>query len=159
MKRKVIEGELHHIYQKTRGGVLLFYSLRDYLVYFTIYCTLADKMDVTVLALCPMPDHLHSACPGSDQGQGRELTGGSYHTQGHQEGLEPGHAHFPGGNAQSKGNGEIAHADRDPVPQASGEPGSARHGLGCFFHIYSHLFFSECLPFRPSDGEKADSVF
>ena len=62
MKRKVIEGEVHHIYQKTKGGVLLFYSLRDYLVYFTIYCTLADKMDVTVLALCPMPDHLHSAC-------------------------------------------------------------------------------------------------
>ena len=62
MKRKVVEGEVHHIYQKTKGGVLLFYSLRDYLVYFTIYCTLADKMDVTVLALCPMPDHLHSAC-------------------------------------------------------------------------------------------------
>ena len=104
-------------------------------------------------------DHLYGAGPGSDQGQGRELTGGGYHTQGHQEGLEPGHAHFPGGDAQGKGNGEIAHTDRDSVPQAFGEPGSARHGLGCFFHIYSHLFISECLPFRPSDGEKADSVF
>ena len=62
MKRKAAAGEVHHIYQKTRGGVLLFYSLRDYLVYFTIYCTIAEKMDVTVLALCPMPDHLHSAC-------------------------------------------------------------------------------------------------
>lgn len=62
MKRKVIEGEVHHIYQKTNDGVLIFYSLRDYLVFFTIYCTFADKLDVTVLALCPMPDHLHNAC-------------------------------------------------------------------------------------------------
>jgi len=62
MKRRVAEGEVHHIYQKTKGGVVIFYSLRDYLVYFTIFCTLAERMDVTVLALCPMPDHLHSAC-------------------------------------------------------------------------------------------------
>lgn len=62
MKRRVAEGEVHHIYQKTKGGVVIFYSLRDYLVYFTIFCTLAERMDVTVLALCPMPDHLHNAC-------------------------------------------------------------------------------------------------
>ncbi|MBQ9411251.1 MAG: transposase [Bacteroidales bacterium] len=62
MNRKVADGEVHHIYQKTKGGVLLFYSLRDYLVFFTIYCIFAEKLDVTVLALCPMPDHLHSAC-------------------------------------------------------------------------------------------------
>ena len=62
MKRKVIEGEVHHIYQKTIDGALIFYSLRDYLVFFTIYCTFAERLDVTVLALCPMPDHLHSAC-------------------------------------------------------------------------------------------------
>ncbi len=72
MKRKVIEGEVHHIYQKSRGGVVIFYSLRDYLVYFTIYCTLADKMDVTVLALCPMPDHLHSACRFQSSGEIRQ---------------------------------------------------------------------------------------
>lgn len=42
--------------------MVMFYSLRDYLVFFTIFCTLAEKMDVTVLALCPMPDHLHNAC-------------------------------------------------------------------------------------------------
>ena len=62
MKRKVAEGEVHHIYQKTKGGVVIFYSLRDYLVFFTIFCTLAEIMDVAVLALCPMLDHLHSAC-------------------------------------------------------------------------------------------------
>ena len=60
-KRIVVEGEVHHIYQKTKGGVVIFYSLRDYLVFFTIFCTIAEKLDVTVLALCPMPDHLHNA--------------------------------------------------------------------------------------------------
>ena len=62
MKRKVVEGEVHHIYQKTKGGVVIFYSLRDYLVFFTIFCTIADKLDVTVLALCPMMDHIHNVC-------------------------------------------------------------------------------------------------
>lgn len=61
MNRRVIEGEVHHIYQKTKGGAVIFYSLRDYLVFFTIFCTVADKLGVTVLALCPMPDHLHNA--------------------------------------------------------------------------------------------------
>ena len=60
-KRIVVEGEVHHVYQKTKGGVVIFYSLRDYLVFFTIFCTIAEKLDVTVLALCPMPDHLHNA--------------------------------------------------------------------------------------------------
>ncbi len=62
MHRTVIKGEVHHIYQQTAGGVVLFYSMRDYLVFFTIYCSMAEKLDVTVLALCPMPDHIHSAC-------------------------------------------------------------------------------------------------
>ena len=60
-KRIVVEGEVHHVYQKTKGGVVIFYSLRDYLVFFTIFCTIAEKLEVTVLALCPMPDHLHNA--------------------------------------------------------------------------------------------------
>ena len=52
---------MHHIYQKTKGGVVLFYSFRDYLVFFTVYCTMAQRAGITVLALCPMPDHLHNA--------------------------------------------------------------------------------------------------
>ena len=60
-KRRVLEGEVHHIYQRTIGGGVLFYSVIDYLVYFTIVCTVADQLGITVLALCPMPDHLHQA--------------------------------------------------------------------------------------------------
>ena len=61
-KRTIVEGEVHHVYQRTGGGVVVFYSIRDYLVFFTIVCTMAEQEDVTLLALCPMPDHLHNAC-------------------------------------------------------------------------------------------------
>lgn len=68
-KRKVIEGEVHHVYQRTVGGVLVFYSIRDYLVFFTVVCTMAERLDVTVLALCPMPDHLHGSYRVRSYGQ------------------------------------------------------------------------------------------
>lgn len=58
-KRKVYAGEVHHVYQKTEKGGLIFYSVHDYLVFFTIFCSQARKRDVRVLALCPMPDHIH----------------------------------------------------------------------------------------------------
>lgn len=46
--------------QQTREGVLLFYSVSDYLVFFTVYCTVARRYGIPVLALCPMVDHLHN---------------------------------------------------------------------------------------------------
>lgn len=58
-KRKVYAGEVHHIYQRTIGRGLLFYSVKDILVFFTICCSYARKRGVKVLALCPMPDHIH----------------------------------------------------------------------------------------------------
>jgi len=61
-KRRVIPGEVNHVYQRTAGGVVVFYSLTDYLVFFTIFSTVARQEEVTVLALSPMPDHLHNAC-------------------------------------------------------------------------------------------------
>lgn len=61
-KRKVSSGEIHHVYQRTVNGAVVFYDLADYLVFFTIFCAIADRMEVSVLALCPMPDHLHNAC-------------------------------------------------------------------------------------------------
>ena len=42
--------------------VVLFYTVADYLVFFTVFCTWAEKMGIQVLALCPMPDHIHHAC-------------------------------------------------------------------------------------------------
>lgn len=58
--RKVYPGEVHHVCQQTIDGVLVFYSVSDYLVFFTIYCTVARRLGVKVLALCPMVDHTHN---------------------------------------------------------------------------------------------------
>ena len=58
-RRKIYQGKNHHIYQKTCDNGLLFYSTIDFLVYFTIFCTVAERMDLVVLALCPMVDHIH----------------------------------------------------------------------------------------------------
>lgn len=60
-KRKVYPGELHHVCQQTINGVLIFYTVSDYLVFFTIFCTVARRYGITVLSLCPMVDHLHNA--------------------------------------------------------------------------------------------------
>ena len=50
----------NHVCQQTIDGVLVFYSVSDYLVFFTIYCTVARRLGVKVLALCPMVDHTHN---------------------------------------------------------------------------------------------------
>lgn len=61
-KRKVSPGDVQHVCQMTVGKVVLFYTVADYLVFFTMFCTWAEKMGIQVLALCPMPDHIHHAC-------------------------------------------------------------------------------------------------
>ena len=58
-KRKVYPGKMHHIYQRSHDGGLLFYSKTDCLVFFTIFCTVAERMEIPVAALCLMPDHVH----------------------------------------------------------------------------------------------------
>ncbi len=59
-RRKIYPGEVHHICQMTQGKVVIFYSVRDFLVFYTVYSSFALKRGVVVLALCPMPDHLHN---------------------------------------------------------------------------------------------------
>ena len=48
-----------HIYQNTPEGALLFYTVADFLVFFTHFCTVARKHKIKVLGVCPMFDHLH----------------------------------------------------------------------------------------------------
>lgn len=60
-KRKFYKDIINHGYQRTADGGVLFYTQSDHLVYFTIYCCVARKYGVKVLALCQMPDHLHDA--------------------------------------------------------------------------------------------------
>ena len=67
--RVVVEGILNHCYQRTKKGVVLFYSISDYLVHFTIFCTTARKYGIRVLSLCQMPDHIHSSVIAKDRYQ------------------------------------------------------------------------------------------
>lgn len=59
LKRPFQKNVLNHCYQRTADGGLLFYSQLDYLVWFTNVCVSAKKHKVRILAMCPMPDHLH----------------------------------------------------------------------------------------------------
>ncbi|MBQ9398137.1 MAG: transposase [Bacteroidales bacterium] len=52
-------GALHHVYQCTYDGFLIFYSIRDFLIFFTLFCTVARKYHIRVLGLCLMYDHIH----------------------------------------------------------------------------------------------------
>lgn len=59
--RKFAQDILHHCYQRSADGGVLFYDFMDHLVYFTLYCTLAREYDINVLAACQMPDHVHDS--------------------------------------------------------------------------------------------------
>ena len=52
---------LNHCYQRAENGMLLFYCVSDYLVFFTHYCVLARRYKIHVLSICLMPDHVHDS--------------------------------------------------------------------------------------------------
>lgn len=59
-KKPVIRpGAVHHIYQNTRRGHLIFYSINDYLVFLSIVSITARKYGVQLLGICMMADHIH----------------------------------------------------------------------------------------------------
>ena len=57
--RLCLKGTLNHCYNKTIDGFLIFYSVSDYLVFFTLLCVLAPRYKVTIVAVALMPDHFH----------------------------------------------------------------------------------------------------
>lgn len=58
--RKFINNEVNHTYQRTLSGFNIFYEVEDYLVYYTIFSTMAVRYRVLVYGLCLMIDHIHS---------------------------------------------------------------------------------------------------
>ena len=58
-RRRFVQGELHHIYQRTIMGFNIFYDLEDYLVYYTIFATAVRQYGVVIWGLCLMYDHIH----------------------------------------------------------------------------------------------------
>lgn len=75
--RKTKPGQFHHYYQNTVNGALLFYSISDYLVCYSLACLAAHHHSVRVLSFCMMPDHLHGGiveeCRGGISGFVQEL--------------------------------------------------------------------------------------
>ena len=68
-KRKVYLGIPNHCYQRTVDRMVIFYTVSDYLLYFTIYCTTAVKYQVQVLKLSLMPDHIHQLVTEGKKGE------------------------------------------------------------------------------------------
>ena len=60
---------VHHIYQNTPNGFLIFYSIKDYLVFYSILSLAAQRYDVRVLGICLMVDHIHLVVYARDPDQ------------------------------------------------------------------------------------------
>lgn len=52
---------MNHCYQNTFDGKLVFYSVSDFLVYFTIFCVIVPRYKTRVLGLTLMYDHIHKS--------------------------------------------------------------------------------------------------
>lgn len=50
---------VHHVYQNTRNGYLIFYSVKDYLILFSVISVIAHRYDIQIMGICMMPDHIH----------------------------------------------------------------------------------------------------
>lgn len=66
-RRKFVNGEVNHTYQRTVSGFNIFYEVEDYLVYYTIFSVLAIKYGIVVYGLCLMIDHIHSLISAADR--------------------------------------------------------------------------------------------
>lgn len=67
MSQRVLPATVQHVYQGTVDGVLIFYSLQDVLVFYTIFMCYADKYRATILSLSLMPDHYHCVIAAGDR--------------------------------------------------------------------------------------------
>ena len=59
MRRRFSADGVIHIYQRTVSGFNLFYSLEDFLVFYTIVSVQARKFGINMLGMCLMIDHTH----------------------------------------------------------------------------------------------------
>lgn len=69
MKRRFCAGGVLHVYQRTVSGFNIFYSLEDFLVFYTIIAIKARKFKINLLGLCLMIDHLHLLVTGDNLSQ------------------------------------------------------------------------------------------
>lgn len=60
------KGAVGHIFQRARSGFVVFYSVKDSLVFFTIFSLTAAKHRIRVLGLCLMYNHVHVLVEAED---------------------------------------------------------------------------------------------
>ena len=60
------KGAVGHIFQRARSGFVVFYSVKDSLVFFTIFSLTAAKHRIRVLGLCLMYNHIHVLVEADD---------------------------------------------------------------------------------------------
>ena len=65
--RSFKSGQVHHVYIRGKAGWVIFYSIEDCIIFYTLYMTLARKYGITVFALCIMPNHIHAAESAPDE--------------------------------------------------------------------------------------------
>lgn len=58
---------VQHVYQKSAHGEIIFYSSRDAIVFFTIFCVCARKYGIRPTMLCIMVDHTHQIIPTKER--------------------------------------------------------------------------------------------
>ena len=58
-KRKLSADTFEHIYIRSINQFVIFYTMEDRLVYYTVFAVMAKRYGVTVLALALMFDHIH----------------------------------------------------------------------------------------------------
>ena len=58
-RRRFYNGIINHVYQRTVGGVHLFYTIEDCLVFLSILSVCVRSSNVRVLELCLMHNHFH----------------------------------------------------------------------------------------------------
>ena len=58
--RKFYMDDVMHVYQRAIHGFNIFYTLEDFLVFYTIFSVFSRRFKITVLALCLMIDHFHA---------------------------------------------------------------------------------------------------
>lgn len=59
MRRRFSAEGVIHIYQRTVSGFNLFYTLEDFLVFYTVVSVQASVHGISLLGLCMMVDHVH----------------------------------------------------------------------------------------------------
>ena len=58
--KKILTGEVMHVYQRAIHGFNVFYTQNDYLVFYTIFSIFVKRFNIVVLSMCIMVDHFHA---------------------------------------------------------------------------------------------------